>query len=77
MKLQDANSAPLVSVHVVDTAGQENMVVVRKGTLTKESADKVAQIKKMLASAKDPSSILAHVMADELKYHIAKEPTDG
>jgi hypothetical protein len=77
MKLQDANSAPMVSVHVVDTTGQESMVVVRKGMLTKETAEKVAQIKKMLASAKDPSSVLAHVMADELKSQIAKEPTDG
>jgi hypothetical protein len=77
MKLQDADAAPIVSVHVVDTAGQENTVVVRKGTLTKETADKVAQIKKMLASAKDPSSVLAHVMADELKSQIVKEPTDG
>lgn len=77
MKLQDADAAPMVSVHVVDTAGQENMVVIRKGTLTKESSEKVAQIKKLLASAKDPSSVLAHVMADELKHHLAKEPTDG
>ncbi|MFK4386984.1 hypothetical protein [Bradyrhizobium sp. USDA 223] len=79
MKLEDADSVSLVSVHVVDTTGHEDMVVVRKGTLTKETADKVTQIKKMLASAKDPSSVLAHVMADQLKKPTKepKERTDG
>jgi hypothetical protein len=79
MKLEDANSVSLVSVHVVDTGGHEDMVVVRKGTLTKETADKVAQIKKMLASAKDPSSVLAHIMAEQLQKSAkdTKERTDG
>lgn len=79
MKLEDANATPLVSVHVVDTAGHEEMVVVRKGTLTKETEDKVSQIKKLLASAKDPSSVLAHVVADQLKMapKDTKAPTDG
>ena len=77
MKLEDADASPFVSVHVVDTAGQENVVVVWKGALTKDTADKVSQIKKMLANAKDPAAVLAHVMAEELKTKSPKESAGG
>jgi hypothetical protein len=76
IKLIDASASPMVSIHVVDTTGQEKMVVVRKGALTKDVAAKVVQIKKMLAGARDPVLVLAHVMA-ELTPHDEKEKSGG
>lgn len=54
----------LLTVHVVDTGGNERMTVVRPGTLTAASAGLVKEIKSLLSKASDPASVLAHVMAD-------------
>lgn len=54
----------LLTVHVVDTGGNERMTVVRPGTLTAASAGLVKDIKTLLSKAGDPASVLAHVMAD-------------
>jgi hypothetical protein len=77
MREQVASHAKLVTVHVVNTSGQERMVVVRPGSLAKDSAAKVAEIHKILAGSKDPGSVLAHVMASGMSATSPKERADG
>ena len=77
MRVQVASEVKIVTVHIVDTAGHERMVVVRPGTLAKDAAVTVGEIRKILARAKDPASVLAHVMADRLTESESKEKADG
>jgi hypothetical protein len=77
MRVQVASEVKLVTVHIVDTAGHESMVVVRPGMLAKDAALTVGEIRKILARSKDPASVLAHVMADRLSETESKEKADG
>jgi hypothetical protein len=77
MREQVSSDAKIVTVHVVDTSGQERMVVVRPGLLAKDAAVKVAEIRKILAGSKDPASVLAHVMASGMSIADREEKADG
>ncbi|MEW6451326.1 MAG: hypothetical protein AB1490_11780 [Pseudomonadota bacterium] len=77
MREQVASDAKIVTVHVVDTSGQVNMVVVRPGSLAKESEKKVGEIRKILAGTKDPAMVMAHVMAGGMSVLSPKEKADG
>lgn len=77
MREQVSSEAKLVTVHIVDTSGQEKMVIVRPGSLAKEAAAKVAEIRKILAGSKDPESVLAHVIAGGQPAVGKREKADG
>jgi hypothetical protein len=77
MREQGITDTKLVTVHVVDTSGEERMLVVRPGSLAKDAAAKVAEIKKILAKHKDPATVLAHVIALGLPAAAATEDVDG
>lgn len=76
MRERVSSDAKLVTVHVVDTSGQERLVVVRPGSLAKDAAVKVAEIRRILAGSKDPDTVLAHVMAGDVPAG-RKEKADG
>jgi hypothetical protein len=77
MRENIASETKIVSVHVVDTSGQERMVVVRPGTLAKDAAAKVALIRGILADAREPDVVLAHLIAGAAPTAAKKERTDG
>jgi hypothetical protein len=77
MREQVSSEAKLVTVHIVDTSGQERMVIVRPGSLAKDAAIKVAEIRKILAGSKDSEAVLAHVMAGGPSAVTRKEKADG
>jgi hypothetical protein len=77
MRARKSTDAKLFTVHVVDTGGHEEMVIVRPGVLGKDSAEAVKAIRSMLTKAKDPTSVLAHVMAERLSKTDSKANADG